>query len=147
SRGMTYDPEAWRLQVQHRGLGSTFTPTQVVGNYPGGGRTPVTKVICDHILHFAETKPEPIEGRGASGIAEILAAIDHDYAEIILAFYTDIQRRLGGDYEMWAECQSASKICTPKHTQDFDADNSDARKRIDAARAKDVGNAAPAPRL
>jgi len=31
--------------------------------------------------------------------------------------------------------------------QDFDADNSDARKRIDAARAKDVGNAAPAPRL
>ncbi|TBY68961.1 hypothetical protein E0H51_31630 [Rhizobium leguminosarum bv. viciae] len=31
--------------------------------------------------------------------------------------------------------------------QDFDADNSDARKRIDAAKAKSVGNAAPAPKL
>lgn len=31
--------------------------------------------------------------------------------------------------------------------QDFDADNQDARKRIDAARAKDVGNTAPAPKL
>lgn len=31
--------------------------------------------------------------------------------------------------------------------QDFDADNQDARKRIDAARGKDVGNAAPAPKL
>ncbi|MBM7043599.1 hypothetical protein JTP94_00305 [Rhizobium lusitanum] len=32
-------------------------------------------------------------------------------------------------------------------TQDFDADNSDARQRIDAAKAKNVGNAAPAPKL
>jgi|GEM_PF-2622348 len=31
--------------------------------------------------------------------------------------------------------------------QDFDADNSDARKRIDAAKAKNVGNAAPPPKL
>ncbi|RKD56818.1 hypothetical protein BJ928_110243 [Rhizobium sp. WW_1] len=31
--------------------------------------------------------------------------------------------------------------------QDFDADNSDARKRIDAAKIKNVGNAAPAPKL
>lgn len=31
--------------------------------------------------------------------------------------------------------------------QDFDADNVDARKRIDAAKAKNVGNAAPAPKL
>ncbi|QND47704.1 hypothetical protein HB780_18705 [Rhizobium lusitanum] len=31
--------------------------------------------------------------------------------------------------------------------QDFEADNSDARRRIDAARTKDVGNAAPAPKL
>jgi hypothetical protein len=31
--------------------------------------------------------------------------------------------------------------------QDFEADNQDARKRIDAGRAKDVGNAAPAPKL
>ncbi|MDO3432121.1 hypothetical protein QWJ46_05430 [Rhizobium sp. CBN3] len=30
---------------------------------------------------------------------------------------------------------------------DFDADNADARKRIDAARAKNVGNAAAAPKL
>ncbi|ENN89529.1 hypothetical protein RHSP_60552 [Rhizobium freirei PRF 81] len=31
--------------------------------------------------------------------------------------------------------------------QDFQADNSDARKRIDSAKAKNVGNAAPAPKL
>ncbi|ANM04948.1 hypothetical protein AMC78_CH02870 [Rhizobium phaseoli] len=31
--------------------------------------------------------------------------------------------------------------------QDFDADNADARKRIDAAKAKNVGNAAPPPKL
>lgn len=31
--------------------------------------------------------------------------------------------------------------------QDFQADNSDARKRIDAAKIKNVGNAAPAPKL
>jgi len=31
--------------------------------------------------------------------------------------------------------------------QDFDSDNADARKRIDAAKAKNVGNAAPAPKL
>jgi hypothetical protein len=31
--------------------------------------------------------------------------------------------------------------------RDFETDNQDARKRIDAAKAKNVGNAAPAPQL
>jgi len=62
-----------------------------------------SRVIFDDILHFADTEPEPIEGWGTKGIAKILAAIDHDYAGIIQAFYVDVQRRLSGEYEMWAE--------------------------------------------
>ncbi|MFK3851596.1 hypothetical protein ACI2J5_19000 [Agrobacterium pusense] len=65
-----------------------------------------SKVIFDDILHFADTEPEPIEGWGASGIAKIVAAIDHDYAGVIQAFYADVERRLGGAYEMWAEIGS-----------------------------------------
>lgn len=65
-----------------------------------------SKVICDDVLHFAEVQSAPVEGWGPEGIASILAAIDHDYADIIRAFYADVQRRLSGEYEMWAKVGS-----------------------------------------
>lgn len=76
-----------------------------------------SKVIFDDVLHFADVQPEPVEGWGVEGIAKILAAVDHDYADIITAFYADVQRRLTGEYEMWARVG--------------DLDLSDIRIRID----------------
>jgi hypothetical protein len=61
-----------------------------------------SKVIMDGVLHIAAVQSERFEVWGQEGIAKILAAIDHDYADIITAFYADVQRRLGGKYEMWA---------------------------------------------
>lgn len=65
-----------------------------------------SKVIFDRVLHVAEVQSEPVEGWGPEGIAKILSAIDHDYADIITAFYADVQRRLSGEYEMWAKIES-----------------------------------------
>lgn len=61
-----------------------------------------SKVLLDDVVHFAEVQSEPIEGWGQDGIAKILAAADRGYAGAITAFYADIQRRLSGEYEMWA---------------------------------------------
>lgn len=70
-----------------------------------------SKVISDDVLHFAEVRSEPVEGWGAEGIAKILAAIDHDYVDIIAAFYADVQRRLICEYEMWAKVGDLDLSC------------------------------------
>lgn len=60
-----------------------------------------SKVIGDEVLHYADIQPEPVEGWGIEGIKKILAAVDHDNAYIVAAFYADVQRRMSGEYEMW----------------------------------------------
>ncbi|MBB2749774.1 UNVERIFIED_ORG: hypothetical protein GGI57_000440 [Rhizobium aethiopicum] len=100
----------------------------------------------------ADTKAEKLESPlGCIGISDFPAGLDeftarkaHQSASMC-GIYIDFDVR--GDPTGLANELEMKMIDQLHLVQDFDADNSDARKRIDAAKAKSVGNAAPPPKL
>lgn len=101
---------------------------------------------------LGDAKAEKLESPlGCIGVSDFPVGLDDFTARkakqmaSLCGIYVDFEVR--GDPTGLANELEIKMIDQLHLTQDFDADNSDARKRIDAAKTKSVGNAAPAPTL